>query len=180
MAKKKEKKPVEEGRDKNGRFAGGNSLGKRSWFGEDNDFATKYDDKYCDELIEWFIKGMNDDGEVIYEERYKDGEVVTRIPKMIRPPKLPTFELFAASIGVTKRTLYNWADEHRRFSLAMQIAKNIQLGVIKVNGSNKTFDSNFSKFLCINEHDMTDKVQVAGTDEQGKAAPFTINIKVID
>lgn len=176
----KEKKPVEEGRDKNGRFAEGNSLGRKTWFGEDNDFSTKYDDSFCDKLIDWFIEGMQDEGEVVYEERYKDGELVSRSPKMIRPPKLPTLELFAASIGVCKQTLYNWADEHRRFGLAMKAARNIQLGIIKVNGANKTFDSNFSKFLCVNDHDMSDKVQVAGTDEKGKEAPFSVSIKVID
>ena len=176
----KEKKPVEEGRGENGRFTDGNSLGRKTWFGEDNDFSQKYDPRFCDEIIEYFIKGVTDDGEVIYEERYKDGECISRVPKMVRPPKMPTFELFAASIGVCKQTLYNWAEEHRRFGLAMKAARNIQLGIIKVNGANKTFDSNFSKFLCVNDHDMSDKVQVAGTDEKGKEAPFSVSIKIID
>lgn len=169
-----------ETRDENGRFTKGNTIGRATRFFEGNDLSQKYDERFCEKIIEYFLQGAEAEPEVIYEERYKDGEIVSKIPKMVMPPKYRTFEKFAVSIGVCKNTLYEWAKSHPRFGLAMKIAKNLQLSMLKENATAKHYDSNFAKFLCVNDHDMSDKVQVAGTDEKGKEAPFSVSINIID
>lgn len=166
-------------RDENGRFTKGNTIGEETRFGEGHGFTRKYCDEYADKMLEYFLKGMEDD-KIIYEERYKDGEVISKVPKMVVTPKLPTFELFAATIRVCPATIYNWKEQYPHFRDTWGLCRKIQLGLLKQNATMKAYDSAFAKFLCVNDHDMSDKVQVAGTDEKGKEAPFSVSIKIID
>ena len=147
----------EETRNENGQFTKGNTIGEETRFGEGNNASKKYDERFCEEIVTFFLDMKDVNPEIVYEERYKDGELVSKIPKMVLPPKFPTFELFAAKIGVTHKTLRNWCEMYPRFSEAYDIAKNIQLGISKVGGMLKYYDSNFSKFLLSNDHGMSDK-----------------------
>lgn len=101
---------------------------------------------------------------------------------MIIPQKYPTFEAFAVSIGVTSRTLREWAEvgedgkaKHPRFSAAYARAKEIQLAIALNNGITKQYDSNFAKFVLINDHDKSDRV----VQEQAQEKPFEVNINVV-
>ena len=157
----------------NGQFQQGNTIGEETRFKRNNKAANKYRDEYCDMLLSYFIVKER---EVIYEETYyKDGTLKSKTPKFILPQDLPTFELFAAKIGVTTKTLKNWADKYPRFSDAYERAKCIQLGIAKNNGITKQYDSNFAKFILINDHDMTDRT----VQEQTQEKPFEVNIHVI-
>ena len=78
---------------------------------------------------------------------------------MVLPPKLPTIELFAASIGVTHKTLLNWCEQYPRFSDCYAQAMNMQKGVIQLNGAIKQYDGNFAKFLLVNNHGMTEQTK---------------------
>ena len=140
-----------------GQFTKGNTIGAETRVGEGNTLANKYEERFCEEMVAFFTRMASVEPEIVYEERYKGGELITKIPKMVMPPKFPTFELFASTIGVTARTLSNWAERYPRFSEAYAIAKNIQLGISKVGGILKYYDSNFSKFLLSNDHGMSDK-----------------------
>ena len=94
----------------------------------------------------------------MYERSYyKDGTLKSEKP-IILPPKFPTFELFAASIGVVPRTLLNWCEHYPRFADCYAQAKNMQLGIAKSNGVKKLYDSNFTKFILMNDHGMSEKV----------------------
>jgi hypothetical protein len=163
-----------------GQFQKGNTVGTETRFKNNNGAAVKYKDEFCD-LMELYFQEQ--ESKVIYEKEYfKDGTLKKEIPKMIIPQKYPTFEAFAVSIGVTSRTLREWADvgedgkaKHPRFSAAYARAKEMQLAIAKNNGITKQYDSNFAKFVLINDHDMTDKV----VQEQSQKKPFEVNINVV-
>lgn len=156
-----------------GQFKKGNPVGSETRFAKENKAADKYDEKYCDMLLEYFTVP---EPTIIYEEFYdKDGNVARKTPKMILPPKYPTFELFAAKIGVVTNTLTNWRAKYPRFENAYARAKEIQLGIAKLNGVTKQYDSNFTKFILVNDHDMVDKSALEQTQEK----PFEVNINVV-
>lgn len=156
-----------------GQFKKGNTVGKETRFSADNFFASKYKEEYCDLILSFFAEP---DIEVIYEESYyQNGNMKSRKP-IILPPKYPTFELFAASLGVVPDTLRNWCDTYPRFRLAYAQAKTLQLGIAKKNGVSKMYDGGFLKFVLVNDHGMTDKTNV----EQSQEAPFEVNINVVN
>lgn len=163
-----------------GQFQQGNPVGKETRFKKNNGAAVKYKDEYCDRMEIFF---QEQECKVIYEEEYfKDGGLKKRVPKMIIPQKYPTFEAFAVSIGVTSRTLREWADvgedgkpKHPRFSVAYARAKEMQLAIAKNNGITKQYDGNFAKFVLINDHEMSDRV----VQEQAQEKPFEVNINVV-
>lgn len=146
-----------------GRFKKGNTIGfdTRVKAGETSP-ANKYKDEYCEAIIAYFAEPKS---EILYKRSfYKDGTLKSEEP-IILPPKYPTFELFAASIGVVNNTLLNWCKRYPQFSNAYAIAKNLQLGIAKQNGVAKTYDSNFTKFLLVNDHGYTDKAQIESHNE---------------
>ena len=165
----------QEKKKNSGQFQEGNTIGKETRFKKNNSLSVKYKDEFCDRMEIFFSE---QECKVIYEEEYfKEGGLKKRVPKMIIPQKYPTFEAFAVSIGVTSRTLREWAEvdengkaKHPRFSAAYARAKEMQLAIAKNNGITKQYDSNFAKFVLINDHDMSDRV----VQEQAQEAPFEV------
>lgn len=148
---KKERKPNA------GQFKKGNTIGKETRFKKDHDKSCKYKEEYCDKLIEFFT---NVAPQVIYDEYYDaEGKLKNKRASMIIPPKLPTFEGFAWEIGVTVGTLANWRKEHPQFDIAYARALEKQREILLVNGTNKQYDGNFSKFLLTNNHGMAEQVK---------------------
>ncbi len=157
----------------NGQFKQGNEVGKETRFQKDNQASAKYKKEYCEQLLTFFTVPER---EIVYEKKYyKDGTLQCETPKFVLPPKFPTFELFAASIGVVPNTLLNWCKQHPRFADAYARAKNIQLGIAKANGAMKYYESNFTKFLLVNDHDMSDKATIESAGDK----PFEVNIHVV-
>lgn len=113
---------------------------------------TKYDPKYCDQLIEYF--NINPSHEVIVEDRFGN-TVKERV--VIVANDLPTLERFAANLEVTTVTLWNWANTHEDFFNAVQRAKDLQKHILVMNGLNKGYDSKFAMFLAKNVTDLKDK-----------------------
>ena len=144
------------------KFEVGNTMGLNTRAKNGDKLASKYNDEYCDAIVAYFAEPKS---EMLYKRSYyKDGTLKSEEP-IILPPKYPTFELFSASIGVTRGTLYNWCKEYRQFERAFAIAKNLQLGIAKQNGVMKTYDSNFTKFLLVNDHGYADKAQIESRNE---------------
>ena len=72
---------------------------------------TKYKPEFCEKIIDFFSGDPY--------ERYKDKD---GNPTGL-PPKLPTIERFSDSIGVSKRTLYDWGKKHVDFLHAIEKAQ---------------------------------------------------------
>lgn len=106
---------------------------------------TKYDEKYCQQLVDFFDREPNEQTEV-------EGRVV------FKACRLPTFERFAYSIGVHRETLLNWVDKHPAFFDAYKKAKDLQKDIIIQNGLVGGYDKTFAIFTAKNVTDMKDKV----------------------
>jgi hypothetical protein len=165
VIKKKSKDPKKR-KENSGQFKKGNIIGMETRFKPLNTDASVYKDEYCEALCEYF---QPKEAEILYEdEYYKDGSVKSHKPKVTLPPKYPTFEGFAASIGIARRTLYEWVEakdadgnpKYPRFSQAYAYAKQMQLSICKENAMAKVYDSNFAKFVLINEHGMKEQQEV--------------------
>lgn len=156
-----------EGRDENGRFVPGEMPVAGTPFEPNNKIPCKYKEEYCDSIINYFLERANESNNNNLYKRsyYANGNIKSEEP-IVRPPRYPTFELFAISIGVTPYTLLNWCKEYPRFREAYAQAKSIQLAITKVYAMEKLYDSNFAKFICVNEHDMKDRQEVSAEIKQ--------------
>lgn len=130
---------------------------KEHRFKKGNTYAVKYKPEYCTDILKYFEEAQEKVTILYEEEYYKDGSLKYKKP-VILPPKLPTLEKYAFKISVDMDTLKNWTRKYPSFRNAYARAKEIQLCIIKENAMNKQYDSNFAKFLCVNNHDMADKI----------------------
>lgn len=146
----------QEKKTKSTKFKKGNTIGKESRFEKDNQVACKYKEEYCDKLIEFFNKPAT---KVVYKETYYKGELTSRTPVIV-PDEYPTFELFAASIGVTTRTLQNWCEKSPRFSFYYARAKEIQLGKLTSMAVTGLYNPVYAKFEAVNNHNQKDKQEI--------------------
>lgn len=81
---------------------------------------SKYRPEYCQSIVEYFDHptswALNTDAK---------GSA-----KAVPAGKLPTFERYAANLGVTSRTLLFWQEAHPEFKEAYEIAKSLQKAFI--------------------------------------------------
>ena len=159
-------------RNARGQFVKGNRIGEETRFQKENAAACKYKEEYCEKLLEFFNQP---DVDIQYKKVFdKQGNVVASMPIML-PGVYPTFELFAASIGVTTGTLKNWCEEHARFKDCYARAKEIQLGKLKSNTMRGLYNPIYAKFEAVNNHNQKDKQEVStsvsgiGLDDKTRA-----------
>lgn len=112
---------------------------------------TKYDDKYCDLIIEYFsVKPYEKKGD------------------KVEASDIPTFAGFAAKMGIHRETLLNWTKEHEKFFDAFKKAKDLQENWIVVNGNKGLINPAFAIFTAKNVLNWRDKkeIDVTGTVEK--------------
>lgn len=85
--------------------------------------------------------------------------------------KIPTIEGFSVFLGVTTKTLYNWADEHPEFLHALERIKKEQQQRLLDNGLAGTYNPTIAKLVLSANHGMREKTDVT-TD--GKELPTPI------
>lgn len=125
-----------------------------------NKAASKYKEKYADEMYEYFNVPPTHAEPIV--EMNKNGVEVT-VGREIIPTDYPTFEGFAAKIGVDTDTLRNWCEEHDRFRHCYAWAREKQREILLVNGIAGRYNPNFAKFVAINCHGMQEKVATENT-----------------
>lgn len=152
-----EKKKV--GRNKSGRFTKGNN------FAEGRGSPGKYKKEYTDQLIEYFNTPPT---RVEYIKRYdREGNVKEEEPVVIGAD-YPTFEGFAIKIGVTSRTLENWAAAYpTTFGAAYERAKDVQKNMLIVNGLGGRYNGKFAQFVASSQFDMAEKSEQKLTGGDG-------------
>ena len=133
---------------------------------------TLYDEKYCNDIIDFFDKDCYEvikdrDGEII---RDKDGLAV------VRPAKLPTLVQFAKSIGVHRDTINAWEHKYDEFSDAVKMAKALQEDIIIQGGLLGYYDKTFAIFTGKAVCGMRD----GGEPDVGKPKPIGITFDVQD
>ena len=101
---------------------------------------TKYDPKYCEELIKYFSTNPTDD----------QGNA----------NRLPALHRFAQSINAATRTVLDWRDKHEEFLQAYTRAHELQKWFLIENGLNGNYNPGFAKFVAVNITNMRDKQEV--------------------
>lgn len=114
---------------------------------------TKYDPKYCEELIKYFDIEPHFETPAI--TTYKDGTTKEEV-KFI-PSDLPTLAGFAAKIEVNRDTLQEWAKVHQEFSVAIKRAKDLQENILVTNGLKGLYSQPFAIFTAKNVLGWRDK-----------------------
>jgi hypothetical protein len=108
---------------------------------------TKYDPMYCEQMLTFFnidpITYTTDD----------DGKEITKISH------LPLLGKFAADIGVTRSTLYEWTNKHPEFSDTYNICKQHQENILTTNALLGNYNGSFSIFTAKNILGWRDKTE---------------------
>jgi DNA-binding XRE family transcriptional regulator len=73
--------------------------------------------------------------------------------------RFPTYVRFARSIGVSRSTLFEWAEHHKEFSDSMKTCNEISEAILLENGLQGTYNSTFAMFLLKNNHGYKDKTE---------------------
>lgn len=130
---------------------------------------TKYDPKYCQELLEFFDRPP-------YEVKTK--KIITKKGDVMEieyeaPSDLPTMEGFARKIGVDRATLFRWEQEYPDFCNTATRARAMQYDILVTNGLKGHYEKTVTVFVAKNLTDLKDKKEVditSGGDKIGVGA----------
>lgn len=112
-----------------------------------NTAALKYDPKYINAVDDYIFKSKDRN----FDKKLK--------------VKLPTLEGFAQSIGVTKKTLYNWAENYEEFQVAIDKILEEQKQRLINNGLSGEYNAAIAKLILSSNHGMRERVDTT-TNEQ--------------
>ena len=105
---------------------------------------TKYNEKYCKEIINYFNKPPQN---CMYKEEYfNNGSLKSKTP-IITATEFPTFQGFANEINVNIDTLHEWKEKHIEFSEAYMRAKQLQEKIWLVNAMGGLYNAQFAQFF---------------------------------
>lgn len=145
------------GRNKKGQFTRGNKLSGGAK-------ATKYRREYARDIIKYFDITPT-------KEVTRGGRRETVINEY------PMFEGFAKKIGVTSRTLLSWCEKHKEFAEAYERCKDMQRYILVTNSLLSRYNSGFAKFIAMNHHGMSEKVE---RDDAIPQNDIQVSINLID
>lgn len=114
---------------------------------------TKYDPKYCEEIIEYFsVKPYE-----IIEKKItnKKGETHTVLEK--EAADFPSLAGFCCKIGIHRDTLHKWTKKHKDFFDAVHKAKEHQENYLVVNGLKNLIQPTFAQFVAKNYTSLRDR-----------------------
>lgn len=105
-----------------------------------------------------------------YSERGVVGKIKKYIRSCIDKRKTPYGEEFALKLGVSYRTLCNWAEDEdkKKFGEWFEILKTIQRLDLKRKSLTGEYVSPIAKILLSAEHDVTEKIKEEVSGKDGK------------
>jgi len=126
---------------------------------------TEYKTFYCDKVDEYLESQQDEEVEVVKQRNQEKGyEIYDNKLKV----KLPTKEGYARFIGVTKKTLYNWANEHEEFLHALEKIEIEQKQRLIDCGLSGEYNSTIAKLVLSSNHGMSDKTETDLTSKGEK------------
>ena len=128
---------------------------------------TKYKRKYCDEIIDYFTEAQS--VIKITDDPGGKGGTQTRFETMY----VPTVRGFAAKIGVSFKTLYTWADEHKEFSHAFERACAIQDAIVEQLGLAGRLGKGLAELYFMNRLEYKDSRHLDITSDDKPIVPIT-------
>ena len=87
---------------------------------------------------------------------------------------LPFIQSFSRIIGVSKSTLYKWAEDHPDFSDALKECKEHQERILVANALSGRYNATFSIFTAKNILEWRDRQEITGTD----GGPITTRVEI--
>lgn len=138
---------------KSTKFQPGNEIGKETRFKAGNTLRKKYKAEYAESLLIYFLNCE----------------------------KLPTVEGWAVENNIAIRTVYSWManeDKYPRFAAVYAQAKAIQKAKLIQNGLCEEYNATLVKFLLVNNHGMSDKIEQKLDGESN--ASITVNIHEVN
>jgi hypothetical protein len=116
---------------------------------------TKYDPKYCEEILEFFDIPYT---KMVTKTKYteKQGKIEYEVEEA---NSLPTFERFSVDIGVHRGTLRRWCDNYPEFRTAYKKAQEYQKAMLMDLAMRGFYNPTFTIFTAKNITDMRDKVE---------------------
>ena len=122
---------------------------------------TDYKPKYCQDIILFFANAPKTQRVIKAIVTGKNDYEKTEYETI--PCELPTLGKYARKIGVTHRTIDEWATKHKEFSLSLEEAKDIYKNFLNDNGLCGYYNPLYTKFVATNTTDMKDKTETEFT-----------------
>ena len=89
--------------------------------------------------------------------------------------KLPSKAGLAIYLGVTKPTLYDWAEKYEDFSYALSHVALYQEEELMNNGLNGIFNPTISKLILSSNHGYQERKDITSAGKEVKSLNFSIN-----
>ena len=118
---------------------------------------SKYDPKYCDEIIKFFDVPHS---ERVIASRATGKNDYEKIEYKVVGCSLPFFSGFAHKIGVATMTIQEWSKVHPEFSCAYARAKELQHIMLHENTLKGLYNPHYAIFAAKNITDWRDKVEI--------------------
>lgn len=128
---------------------------------------TKYKRKYCEDIINYFVEAQP--LLQIVDDPGGKGGTSTHFETLY----IPTVRGFAASIGISYKTLYNWCDTHVEFLHAFERACAIQDALVEQLGLAGRLGKGLAELYFMNRLEYKDSRHMDLTTD-GKALPTPI------
>lgn len=122
--------------------------------------STKFKKEYIDE-VRVYLRKRRDKISTFVKT---DGARSTSYERII-DVKLPTKEDFADYLGVSRKTLYNWAERYPKFAYALEAIHNEQLKRLINGGLSGIYNPVIAKLVLSHNHNMREKSDVTSDDE---------------
>lgn len=123
---------------------------------------SKYDPKYCNEILKYFAKKpmKKRKKKILHQNGSLKSEEIVLVPQL-----LPTFNGFAAKIGVSRDTLLEWC-KHPEFSDAYARAREMQEEILIENALMGLYNPQFAQFFAKNNLGYKDRQEMSVTDRK--------------
>lgn len=124
---------------------------------------SRYMAKYGPEMLKYFDK---EPFEIKTITQYHQDGTVKSEKEVAWAVSLPTFQGFAAQIGVTDDTLRNWAEKYPEFDGYYRMCKQLQEKILVTNAMMGNYNAQFAQFYAKNCLGYRDKQEMEVTENK--------------
>ena len=124
--------------------------------------TTEFDEKYIVEVDKYLKKNRDRNVKLLKQKNTEKGYLTYETKLKV---KLPTIVGFATYLGVSEKSLYNWAKANKYFRIALDKIKNEQKQRLLNSGLSGDYNSTIAKLILSSNHGMKERVD-ATTDDK--------------
>lgn len=136
---------------------------------------SHFEEKYIEEVDKYLkknrdrnvkvLKHKNVESVKVFEQKDVKKDHSTSTYENRLKVKLPTIVGFAAYLGVSEKTLYNWAGDNDDFRIALDKIKNEQKQRLINSGLSGNYNSTIAKLILSSNHGMKERVDKTSDDK---------------